>query len=315
MKEAATKVHHADPDIILEAAIFEAIYEKVDRIPIPDWVYSEFQLPIRKRNFRYAAMLYEDNKFRDHWTKGASIPDMSKLETRMYFYYRGRRYIDSGCEAIHFGQVELMDQNDLEHRYWWDLMTRLRRYAAQNARRGIVLCSAHTHGIVINGYLLFDYHAYPLIAREVQSKPMQAELAADYYSAIYGKSKGGRTPSGWSCTSLPYLGEIDSGGSNGNPGKPSSFPWLWGYDGIGWYSHLNKEDRDAWLHYAWNWLRARNEDAWLQMPTRRNLAVPVEDKDMYQANTRWQNCPIGMDQEETIRSIWDSEERNRKQEK
>jgi hypothetical protein len=37
-----------------------------------------------------------------------SDPDMSRLETRTWFVYVARRYIDLGVEAIRFGQVRLM---------------------------------------------------------------------------------------------------------------------------------------------------------------------------------------------------------------
>jgi len=46
---------------------------------------------------------------------------MSKLETRMWFFYRATRYIDIGFEALHFGQCHLMDGADKDHKNWWGL--------------------------------------------------------------------------------------------------------------------------------------------------------------------------------------------------
>jgi len=37
------------------------------------------------------------------------MPDMNRMETRMGFYFPVSRYIDAGKEAIHFGQLGLMD--------------------------------------------------------------------------------------------------------------------------------------------------------------------------------------------------------------
>ena len=304
--ERARRVHQADPEIVLQAAIFEAVYESIDKIPVPEWVFAEFGLPVKKRNFRYASMLYDKGELHNHWTQGASVPDMSKLETRLYFYYRARRYIDCGFEALHFGQVHLMDHNDTDHRFWLDMLTRVRRYASRQARRSMVLCDAHTHGVHANGRLLFDFHSYPLMAKEVPSAPQKTILLVGYYSSIYGMSEGGVTPSGWSCERLPYLCEFDCGGSSGKPGQPIGFPWHWGYDCGSWFAHQSPTYRKEYLMYADNWLRTRREEAWLQMPTRLNLAVPVEGVKMWQANTRSSACTTGFNQEDTIRAIWNT---------
>jgi ankyrin repeat protein len=309
--ERAQRVHQIDPEIVLQAAVFEAVYEGVEKIPVPDWVFTEFGLPVDKRNFYYAAMLYDQGELHNHWTQGASVPDMSKLETRMYFYYRARRYIDAGFEAIHFGQVELMDHRDPDHRYWLDMLTRVRRYAAAHARRRMVLCDAHTHGCYADGRLLFDFHSWPLMAREIVGSPQRAELVVGYYNSIYGLSKGGVTPSGWECSALPYLCEIDCGGNSNRGGQPIGFPWIWGYDCGSWFAHQNLQYRNAYLKYAYNWLRENDPAAHLQMPTRLNLAVPVEGVKMWHGNMRSKACPDGFNQEEAIKAIWESEARSR----
>ena len=48
-----------------------------------------------------------------------------------------------GVEAIHFGQVEIMDDRDTDHIGWRDMMVRVRRYAARKARRHILIADAH----------------------------------------------------------------------------------------------------------------------------------------------------------------------------
>ncbi|MEJ6724589.1 MAG: hypothetical protein QNK80_07690, partial [Akkermansiaceae bacterium] len=101
------RIHKMDPDIILQGAIFEIVTTDVDKIPIPAAVFKEFGLKPEVRNFRYKDMLYPFRRRVDHWRKGASVPDMSRLETRMWFVYLGKRWIDMGLEAIHFGQVAL----------------------------------------------------------------------------------------------------------------------------------------------------------------------------------------------------------------
>ena len=304
-QERAAKVAAADPEMILEACIFEAVYETIERIPVPDWVFIEFGLPMEKRTFRYDAMLYNGGRFRNHWTQGASIPDMTKTETQMYFYYRARRYIDSGFEAIHFGQVHLMDHSDLGHVQWLSLLTRVRRYAAQKARRHIALCNAHTHGVVVKGgNLLFDFHCYPLRSRDIGNAPLKVELVVGYHDSIYRRSLGGIAPSGWSCASLPYLCEFDHFGASAKPGQASDFPWNWGYDISDWFAHQPAERRGPYLRYAREWLRELNEGAYLLMPTRLNLSVLLEGVKMWHANRRSPACPTGFNLEDEIKTLW-----------
>ena len=46
VKEAADRIHAADPEVILQACIFEAIYrEDVENVPVPAWGFEAFGLP------------------------------------------------------------------------------------------------------------------------------------------------------------------------------------------------------------------------------------------------------------------------------
>lgn len=304
--ERAALVHKSDPDIILQACIFEAVFENVGNIPVPEWVFTEFREPFQHRNFQYAKMLYNPgpSDLRNHWELGGSVPDISKLETRMWFYYRAKNYIDAGFESIHFGQVELMGHNDNDHYYWQNLLTRIRKYALSTARRHWVLCDSHTHGLAIQGKLLFDFHSYPLRIQELSDNKMESELRLGVPTSIYRSSLGGLTPSGWRCDSLPYLVELDSWGASANPGEPLQQNWIWGYDEICWFAHQESENyRNEWLRYASSWVHSNDPNGWFQMPTRRNLAVKVNGVDMYHANTPSANI-IGYNQEITIKEIW-----------
>ena len=305
VRAAAKKVHAADPDIILQGCVFEIVSTRVERIAVPAWVFQAFGLPVGKRCFSYRKMLYDGRRGHNRWGRGASVPDMSKLETRLWFYYRARRYIDCGIEAIHFGQVMIMDDADSGHRHWIDMLTHVRAYAAKRARRRLVLCDAHTHGEVASGKLLFDFHSFPLRMRETRGKPQQAVLAVGHLNSIYGRSKGGVTPSGWSCASLPYLVEFDNWGYSGRGGRSAGGIWVWGYDEISWFAHQEPAYRDRWLRYAFDWLKRHDTNGHLQMPTRRILSGPIEGNvRMYCANRRSKACPNGFDVEKTIRDIW-----------
>ncbi len=181
-----------------------------------------------------------NGRFVGHWGGSGSVPDMSRPETRMWFYFLASSYIDVGIEAIHFGQVGLMDKNDPGHAHWIDMLDRVRGYARKHARRHFLLCDAHTPtgGYVEGGKLLFDFHSFPLRIAEVPDHPFEGVLKVGNSDAIFLKSKGGITPSGWSCEHLPYLVEFDnfgrsnageaqqdrrlSGGGTRSPGSRSS---------------------------------------------------------------------------------------------
>ncbi|MCW3051418.1 MAG: hypothetical protein JWN14_588 [Chthonomonadales bacterium] len=51
-QERAERVHKSDPEIVLQAAVFEAVYESVGKIPVPDWVFTEFNLNTFKIRLR-----------------------------------------------------------------------------------------------------------------------------------------------------------------------------------------------------------------------------------------------------------------------
>ncbi|MCP4644602.1 MAG: hypothetical protein GY851_29430 [bacterium] len=311
-REIVPKVLAADPDIILQAAIFEIVSTDVNGLPVPPWVFEEFGLAPEERTFDYDAMLFPDGRHKDHWSKGASVPDMTQVETRMWFYYLAARYIDAGCEAIHFGQVALIGASDTDHQHWWDMLSRVRRYAKDHARRGMVLCDAHTpHGgpRYDGDKLLFDFHTFPLRIEEVPDEPEKGVLKVGYLDSLFGRSNGGMTPSGWRCEHLPFLVELDNFERSGREGKNIGGHWIWGYDEICWFAHQPKEYQNEWLRYAWDWIREHDANGYLQMPGSRCLAYPVKTADgrelyWYHGNTPSEAWPDGFGQEGTIKAIW-----------
>ena len=302
----ADLLHRADPDLILQAAVFEIVTRNVDRLSIPERVLVEFGQPVTNRTFHCDDMLYADGHFANHWGNGSSVPDMSRLETRMWFYFLATSYVDTGIEAIHFGQVGLMDNHDPHHAGWQDMLGRVRAYAHQHARRHLLLCDAHTPtgGYVEDGRLLFDFHSFPLRIVGVTNEPYKGILEVGYADSIFKRSKGGLTPSGWSCEHLPYLVEFDNFGSN-HPGKPSHSPYIWGWDEITWFALMPEAKRNAWLRYAWKWLKDTDPDGHLEMPGSRILSAENhEGPDWYWANTCSDAYPGGSNTEGSIRELW-----------
>jgi hypothetical protein len=317
-REMAERIHGQDPDVVLQAAVFEIVSQEVNQIPVPDWALREFSLRPETRNFDYSKMLFPDGTLVNHWRAGSSVPDICQRETKLWFFFLAASYIDAGIEAIHFGQLDLVGREDPGYANWADLLKHVRSYAARKARRHYVICDAHVPkgGPVVDGHLLLDFHSFPLRPKEVAESPGKAILQVGYTDAIYGRSNGGIAPSGWRCEHLPYLVEFDNFGGTRTPGqasqagRPSIF--VWGYDEITWFAQQPQDYRNQWLHYAWNWLKEHDPAGSLEMPGGRMLThgpvFPDEGQiSWYFANTKSPACPHGFGQEETIKAIWQAD--------
>ena len=304
------QVLEADQDRVLEACIFEIVTTEVEQVPIPEWVFVALDMPVENRNFRYDAILYPPDQRKRSWGRNGGIPDVSQPETQLWFYFLAASYIDLGFEGIHWGQVEIMDHNDLHLDHYARIFGLARDYAKQHARRGMVLCNAHvpSGGLVSDGQLLLDFHAFPLRIKEVPEHPQQAILEVGYLDSIFLRSKGGRTYSGWGCAHLPYLVELDNYGASRHPGEAGQgSDWVWGYDEISWFANQSKAYRSQWLRYAWDWVKKTDPDGYLEMPGSRTETSPLNYRRWYSANRPSAAVPDGLDDEDTIRAIWKSD--------
>jgi hypothetical protein len=305
---AIPQVLAADPEMVLEACVFETVSPRVNDVAIPAWVFTALGEPVQSRNFRYDDMIYPEGQRRAMGRNG-QVPDESRLETQLWFYYQAATYIDIGCQAIHFGQVEIMNKNDQDNVHWEHLLSLVRAHAAQSARHHMVLCNGHvpSGGLICRGRPLLDFHAFPLRVMELPDKPQEAILKAGFSDGLYGRSKGGPTVNGWTCEHLPYLVELDNYGVSRHPGEanpPGKFIWVWGYDEISWFANQSQEYRSQWLRYAWDWVRQTDANGFLEMPGSRTVTSPLNQKRWYFANNPSPTVPDGLGDEKTIRAIW-----------
>ncbi|MDR2806379.1 MAG: hypothetical protein LBB85_12240 [Dysgonamonadaceae bacterium] len=305
--ERMKTMHEYDPDIVFQACLFEIITTDVDKVPIPEWVFLDFGLPVEKRNFSYTDMLADNGKLVNHWRGNSSVPDISKLESKLWFYFLAGTYINLGCEAFHIGQVELIGMNDPDRSHWASIIARMRDYAARHARRNWVIIDAHvpSGGLVKDGVSLLDFNSFPLRIKEIPEQPYRGKLEVNYLDGIYLKSKGCLTPSGWRCDHLPYLVEFDNFGRSRESNVPTlNSPFIWGWDEISWLSLQPEAYRNDFIRYAHRWLKETDPAGHLEMPGCRMITCPNESSGSYRANTRSDACPIGYSQEETIKSLW-----------
>jgi hypothetical protein len=307
-KKVAEKLLKQDSELMLQASIFETVSKGMNNIAMPAWVFEEFEEKAQVRNFHFESMIYDDG-FQGHGN-GCMPPDMSKLETQMWFYFCGRSYIDSGYENIHVGMIAHMDRNDPKHAGWFSTLGRLRKYAKTKARRHMVLFDSQLQGIVEDGKLLLDYHNMVMRPKDVIGKPEECILEIGYGDTIWGRSKGGVSPSGWACEHLPFQAELDNGYSPGKAHQNIGLPYAWGRIEIDWFANQPEEYRNKWLRYAWNWIRENDPNGYMQMQGRKVLSdpistiKPIDGAYWYFANTKSKACPDGFNQEETIKAIW-----------
>ena len=292
-REAAEKIHAADPEIILQACIFEAVYrEDLESVKIPARVFEAFGLEPEDRCFSYDDCLL---------TPGEHMPDIAKTETQMWFYYRGISYIDCGYEAFHMGQIHLYTARDRGYRAIGRVLGMLRDYGKVHARRHKVIFDAHSHSLVVNGVSLLDYNAMPFTRYPVLDRPGERLVLVRE-----GKSGGGISPEGVYEKALPFLYEYDNWGGKDLwahrylTTEERGWAQWWGYDQIAWFASQESAARDTFLDYTFKWTAVNNPDGYFAFPLRRPLVSgeEVEDFPFYKLNNRSEACPDGFSQED-----------------
>lgn len=321
-KAWANRIHdEVSPDTVLQAGIFEAIFPQIDEISVPAWVFEDLGEVAETRTFSYEAMrgdLPLPGRNTYVWRDGGAVPDLTRAESVRWFYYRARRYLESGYEALHLGQAHLVGGFDHGYRQLARLCQAIRLAAARHARRGWVLLDAHSHGIAIDGELLFDFASRPLSQRALVDYPEQIALIKR------GESIGGRHPGGWTCDHAPTLVEVDNWG--GYSLAPDSEEWpdlnhraragLWGYDQISWFARLPDEARRAFLRYAHRWTRLQGAEWYFQPVLTRSFgqadfAYGGRSPQHYYRANRIEECPEGFGDEDVIAAIWNDEDPGR----
>ncbi len=312
-EEKIGRMHGQDPDMIFQAALFEIVTTKVNEIRIPEWVFEEFDLEPVQRNFHYDDM--KGSSHINEWGNNTCVPDITKREAQMFFFYMAVKYMDIGIEAFHCGQVMLMasmGDSAVGYASWAALLSRIRKAALTHARRSTVLLDGHltNGGIVADGKLLFDFTSFPLRPKEVahpaplpgEAKP--AVIERGYAGSIISITPGGITPSNWYASRAPYILEFDNFGISGKPGTAIGPHYVWGWDEITWLYSQPVEYQRGFLEYAFNYMKDTDPTGYIQMPGARICQVSSSRREEYHCNTRSEASPDGQSTEETIKRLW-----------
>jgi len=308
--DMAAKIHEIDPDIILQACVFECVYRKgIEQVPIPAWTFEALGMEPEERNFSFDAMLFPDGSFVNHWGPDTCVPDIRQVETQLWFMFQIGTYVKLGVESFHLGQVMLIGSQDKDWKVYDEFLSTVRNFASKYARRHFVLFDAHAgpNGMLTpDGRSLIDFNAFPLRIKAVEGQPEKGMLEVGFLDALFCKSPGGITPSGWSCESLPYLVEFDNFGISNHPGEDRGDIYIWGYDEISWFYKQPLEYKKEFLHYAWDWLEKTDPAGHLQLPAARvvTLPRPYPRGIMSRAVAPSEEIPFGMDIADTIIDIW-----------
>ena len=321
-KSQIEQIHTIDSDIILEACIFETTCKGVEEIEIPDTVFKAFHLTPIKRNFSYQDMLFSNGRHLNQLGADISVPDITKLETQLFLFYRGCYFIDMGFEGLHWGQIHLVSENDSSFANYEKVLSMVRDYAKTHARRHFVLNNAATNGVIgPSGKLLMDLHNGPTRLHPAENEtshaatltnPQKTILEKGHCGVLFGNSLGGMTYSGWSCQSLPYFVEIDNCGgiySKDTINQPDIDYWPWGFDEGSWLVNQSDAYRSEWLYYAYNWVKNNDPAGFFKMPG--NVPATILDENApdgyvfgwYRANNE-QLSGYGNGDEDVFKEIW-----------
>lgn len=322
LAEKIKLAHSVDPDIIFEACMFECVGSSlVSEIKIPDYVFEAFGQKKENRSFDGSKMFFQDGYNKDHFGEGTGTPDITRVETQMFFYYRATRYIDMGIESFHMGIMGAIGKNDTDHKCWEKVITKIRQYAAKKARRHYVLINGHAGNSYTgsDGANLVDFIASPsrLFAADGQTEhapsannPQKADIypgrqytwgdAHPPYNAV----GAGKSPSGWSTEHYPYLVELDNWGviKTNDLTLPRD---LWnGYDEISWYANQPESYRHEFLYYITNKIKNYNENGHFAMPGVRTVYMVNQKKEIVYRMNSTKFCKEGFGDEDAIIAAW-----------
>lgn len=315
MAQDAAYLHCFDSQIICEAAILENVSLNVNGIPIEAYVLDAFSYELALLGYAPATYPYPNFSYPDiiysvindtspgspslSWLQSQSYPDISNIQTQMWFYFLAKNYIDCGFEAIHMGQVGRMNYNDPGNQIYWSLLQKIRAYARDHARRGVVLLNTGVYYYdppdppspipAFMRQLLFDFHTYGILYTANtslactdydQPDPYQPVMLPGH-TGVINLSTGGLNPQGWLCVWNPYYSEFDNGGgcntcSGSGPYQIGcNFPiGAYSWDDISYFATQDIYHRNLLLIYLNYKAKCLDVYGHIEMPGRRGIFIP-----------------------------------------
>lgn len=280
--------------IIQATAVLERVSNDVNGVSIPNWViddYAQFDPDWSVGLYNYGSTFDFYNMIiagtasqpltnnPNYWV---GVPDLNKIETRMWFYYVSRIYIDLGFTALHYGWIDTMIINDNGNAKTFHLTNEVRDYALSLG--SFVIIDAHIDEPLYSPppYLVFDFVSSPIRPNETGVE--SGNCAGDYYAKLYkypyvsgdrcnilNNNPGGVTPMNFSDRNSPYMLEFDH--FDEKPLDPIQSTPLncyhsWGRDDIGWFNLLQEPCQQVILEEFYCDVRNFDYRGYQQMPGR-----------------------------------------------
>jgi hypothetical protein len=261
---------HDDPDtadVILEAGVMEAIAERsVNGAEIPDWMLAfleESGLQSQRLHgpngpgcFSYEAMFdrnAEDwpNHFVGIWSQAEhneqSAPDITMLETQLYYAYQIGEYIDAGFEGIMFGQSMMTGARDAGHAALHALCQFAKTWAGERAYRRAVTLSSHViEQTEFEGQPVYTHVTWPTRLSYTDETPFGMWFGPEAEATATRQGGAEIVKQLALPIDLPILLEIDNYGRGFGPSAVADEGW----DEITGFAKKTPEERAAFLrHY------------------------------------------------------------------
>ncbi|MBI4578724.1 MAG: hypothetical protein HY718_03425, partial [Planctomycetes bacterium] len=126
--------------------------------------------------FHYPNFFPANWGFINHWGPGQSVPDITSTETKLYYRYLLKEYIDAGVESIWFGQLGLTASRDNNSVVLNELRQFARDEAARSGFRHAVLLTSHVVSRYHNDEQMLDYACFPSRVRYTNRYPHGLEI-------------------------------------------------------------------------------------------------------------------------------------------
>lgn len=329
--EGAARIHEISEEIVLEAAVFETCYESfVDTVEIPKYVFDAFQQPFEQRNFSYENIKHINGPYAsdNHWdiAEKSAVPDITRIETKMWFYYWGTVYIDAGYDSIHMGQTMLIGANDIStdmtknFSNFREVFSKIREYAKENGRNRNVFISSHSCSSEFVAYsddnpmankneeykLIYDFHTYPIRLDDAGMKIQEngylpAKVTKGYSDSIYGRGAGGMNPAGFYVDENFYIVEFDNCNIWEDVPAHNIYGVPWGRDESSWLATLPKGTHGEVIKEIRSQVLAVSEGkGFLMLPCHQPIARCINGRDFVKPYSKDGKYYLGLDYEETI---------------
>lgn len=289
-----------DDKIVIQASPNEFVNTGMTyQTMIPDYVWVDFGLvvPSIKRTFNIFDMKLNVTQSQ---ANSGIFPDISRIETQMFYYWLATQYIDMGYEAISFSALGGLGSSGISSIDGIRLVRMVKQYADKNANVRFVLITAHNNSGYVdsNNNLLFDFNTEPIRPSEDGNNSLypnnvnggSCSIKKDLSCpTIYQNTLGGMNPSGWLIAHnlglVFYDNYLDNTTSPNLWGQIHSPAWNcfnpYHLDEISWFALQTKRYRDSWIRYSYNKVKCLDNNLSVAFPIKRNMAAGTNVAVMY----------------------------------